>query len=191
MSAPELPGGLDEDERLTLEAFADTIIPGECRYPGDRAIAGAAAGGGAVASGALDLLTSEEGGIAGVLPTLAAGLNDHARNLADKEGLVLEDGVPPFVALSFGDRSRLAAELTVPEHPEQELWVPLAMFSFMAWDTGAATHTIEALAAGHPGLTGMGFAPPGPDGLWRFPDFSYGRELATIHPHTTEYGDPA
>jgi hypothetical protein len=65
------------------------------------------------------------------------------------------------------------------------------MFSFMAWDTGAASHTTEALAAGHPGLTTMGFAAPDADGLWRFPDYSYRRELAPIHPHTTATGDPA
>ncbi|MET8067907.1 DUF5987 family protein, partial [Micromonospora sp. NPDC005313] len=36
---------------MTLEAFADTIIPGERRHATDRAVAGAADGGGAVASG--------------------------------------------------------------------------------------------------------------------------------------------
>src|SRR5436853_446680 len=112
---------LDELEVMTLEAFADTIIPGERRYQGDRAVAGAAEGGGAVASGALDLLTSEEGGIAGLLPTLVVGLNDHAQAWAEKRDIELESGLPPFVALGFADRTHLAAELTGPGHPEQEL----------------------------------------------------------------------
>ena len=91
----------------------------------------------------------------------------------------------------FPDRTALAAELMSPDSPEQEMWVPLAMFSFMAWDTGATVRTTDALAAGHPGLTTMGFAPPGPDGLWTFPEFSYGRQLAAVHPQTTASGDPA
>jgi hypothetical protein len=78
-----------------------------------------------------------------------------------------------------------------PGNPERELWVSLAMFSVMAWDTGASKHTTDALAEGHPGLVTMGFTPPGQDGLWRFPDFSYRKVLATVHPHTTESGDPA
>ncbi|MET0416822.1 MAG: DUF5987 family protein [Actinoplanes sp.] len=176
---------------MTIEAFADTIIPGEKRFPDDRAIAGAAAGGGAVTSGALELLTSEEGGFAALLATLVVGLNDHAQAWADKRGIELESGLPPFVALGFADRTALAAELTAPGHPEQELWVPLAMFSFMAWDTGAHEHTTDAIAAGHPGLTAMGFGTPDPDGLWRYPEFSYRRELATVHPRTTALGDPA
>ena len=48
------PGNPEQDaERtLVLEAFADTIIPGEKRTPDDRAVAGASVGGGAVAAGA-------------------------------------------------------------------------------------------------------------------------------------------
>jgi len=41
---------------MTLEAFADTIVPGEKRSPDDHAIAGAASGPGAVGAGALELL---------------------------------------------------------------------------------------------------------------------------------------
>ena len=182
---------LDDTEVMTLEAFADTIIPGERRHPGDHAIAGASAGGGAVASGAVDLMVSEEGGLGGMLATLVAGLNDHARRWADEHGAALNPALPAFVALGFDDRTALTAELTAAGHPEQELWVSLAMFSVMAWDTGASVHTTDALAAGHPGLTTMGFAAPDADGLWRFPDFSYRRALAERHPHTTILGDPA
>jgi len=182
---------LDAAQVMTLEAYADTIIPGERRGPQDRAVAGAAEGGGAVASGAVDLMVSVEGGLAGLLETLVDGLNDHAIGYAARTGHHLDDGVPPFVALSFADRTALTAELTAPGHAEQDLWVSLAMFSVMAWDTGAADHTTNALAAGHPGLTQMGFGRPNPDGLWRFPEFSYRRVLAPLHPHTTPSGDPA
>lgn len=181
---------LDAPAVMTLEAYADTIIPGERRGPDDRAIAGVADGGGAVASGAVVLLASVEGGLGDMLDGLVDGLNDHATRYADKAGLSLDQAVPPFVALDFPHRTTLAAELMAPGHPEQELWVALAMFSVMAWDTGAATHTTEALAAAHPGLTAMGFAKPDADGLWRFPEFSYRRALAPIHPHTTPLGDP-
>ncbi|GAA2868509.1 hypothetical protein Acy02nite_84060 [Actinoplanes cyaneus] len=178
-------------ELMTLEAYADTIIPGERRGAGDLAVAGAADGGGAVASGAVDLMVSVEGGLAGMLDTLVTGLNDHAVEYAGRAGVRLEPGVPPFVALPFPHRTALVQALTAAGHPEQDLWVSLAMFSVMAWDTGAAEHTVDALAAGHPGLIQMGFARPDPDGLWRFPDFSYRRALATPHPHTAATGDPA
>ncbi|MGX6602017.1 DUF5987 family protein [Micromonosporaceae bacterium Da 78-11] len=181
---------LDFAQKMTLEAFADTIIPGERRTPDDRAVAGAAEGGGAVASGAVELMISEEGGLGGMLDSLAAGLDDHAKVYADRTGRPLDDTVPPFVALSFADRTALAAELMAKGHPEQDMWVALAMFSVMAWDTGAHLHTADAIAAGHPGLTTMGYVAPDSDGLWRFGDFSYHRVLARSHPHTTASGDP-
>lgn len=182
--------GLTADQVMTLEAYADTIIPGERRDATDRAVAGAVSGGGAVASGAVELMLSPEGGLAGTLDSLAEGLNEHARDYTARIGLDADPAVPPFVALTFDDRVALAQELLAPGHPEQELWVALAMFSAMAWDTGAHMKTTDALAAGHPGLTSMGFMPPDPDGMWRFPRFSYGRALAAIHPRTTPRGDP-
>jgi hypothetical protein len=182
--------GLSVDQVMTLEAYADTIIPGERRGPDDRAVAGAVSGGGAVASGAVELMASPEGGLAGTLDSLAEGLNEHARDYATRIGLDPDPTVPPFVSLEFDDRVALAQELLAPGHPEQELWVALAMFSSMAWDTGAHMHTADALAAGHPGLTSMGFMPADPDGIWRFPRFSYGRALAAVHPRTTSKGDP-
>ncbi|MGW3892478.1 DUF5987 family protein [Micromonospora chokoriensis] len=175
---------------MTLEAYADTIIPGEKRDPTDRAVAGEVSGGGAVASGAVELMLTPEGGLAGTLDSLAEGLNEHARHYTARIGLDSDPTVPPFVALAFADRVALAQELLAPGHPEQELWVALAMFSAMAWDTGAHMSTSDALASGHPGLTSMGFMPPESDGVWRFPRFSYGRALAAIHPRTTPRGDP-
>jgi hypothetical protein len=181
----------DQTKRSTLEAFADTIIPGEKRWPGDRAVAGVSAGGGAVAAGAVDLLEEPAGGIAGLLDGLVEGLNDHAVTYAAEQGLDLDEEVPPFVALAFPDRTALVQTLVSPDHPEKELWVALVMFSNMAWDTGAHMHTTEAIAGGHPGLATIGFELPDADGAWRFPSFSYGRKLADTHPDTTPTGSPA
>ncbi|HEX3588114.1 MAG TPA: DUF5987 family protein [Pseudonocardiaceae bacterium] len=175
---------------LTLEAFADTIIPGEKRFPEDRAVAGVSPGGGAVAAGAIELLETPATGVTAGLDPLSQALNQHAVNYAQRTGLTLDDDVPAFVALPYEDRTALVAELTAPDSPEKDGWVVLAMFSNMAYDSAPHLHTAEALAAGHPGLTAMGFAPPNADGLWRFPEFTYGRKLAELHPNTTESGSP-
>ena len=187
---PDTP---DEDQArtLTLEAFADTIIPGEKRAPDDKAIAGAAAGPGAVAAGAIELLETPATGISDGLDGYVSSLNEHARAYAAENGLALEGGTPPFVALPFEHRTAVVSVLTGPGHPEKELWILLTLFSNMAFDIAAHLHTADALAAGHPLFTSMGFAPPNPDGLWRFPDYSYGRPLARRHPDTTPSGSPA
>jgi hypothetical protein len=176
---------------MVLEAFADTIVPGEKRWPGDRAVAGAAPGGGAVASGALELLRLPAGGLAPALDSLTIALDEHATAYAARCGLALDDDVPPFVALSYPDRTILIDELTRPGNPEQAMWVGLAIFSNMAFDSAAHLSTPAALAAGHPGLLTIGYARPDADGLYRFPAYSYGRALADIHPDTTPTGHPA
>ncbi|MEJ3747487.1 DUF5987 family protein [Actinomycetes bacterium KLBMP 9797] len=176
---------------MTLEAFADTIVPGAKRDAGDRAIAGASDTGGAVAAGAVELVSMPATGLAPLLDYLAEGLNGHARAYAAERELVLDDEVPPFVALPFEHRTALVALLTGPGHPEKEAWVGLALFSNMAFDSAAHLHTAEAIAAGHPGLAAMGFTAPDADGLWRFPRYSYGRQLARPHPDTTPSGSPA
>lgn len=175
----------------TLEAFADTIIPGEKRAPDDLAVAGAATGGGAVAAGAVELLEGPEGGLAPMLDSLAIALNGLARDYAADSGLTLDESVPAFVALPFPDRTALLQVLTAPGHPEKEIWVGIAMFSYLAFDNAAHLHTADALAAGHAGLVTMGFAAPDPDGLWRFAEHSYGRQLSDLHPDTTHSGSPA
>ena len=173
---------------MTIEAYADTVLPGEARHPGDRVVAGAAPGGGAVDSGVLELLRLPATGMAPALDGLAAMLDGHARDHAARHGLAIDGSVPPFVALPFEHRTSLVRALTSPDHPERAGWVALAMFSFMAFDTGAHLPTKDALAAGHPGLTTLGFASADPDGRWRFPDFTYGRQLAERHPATTSTG---
>lgn len=186
------PGSLDEQqvETMTLEAFADTIVPGEKRWPGDRAVAGVAAGGGAVACGALELLRMPATGVTAGLRYLAQAVNGHAEAYAAEHGVVLDEAVPAFVALPYEHRAALVAQLTAPGHPEKDGWVLLALFSNMAFDVAAHLHTADALAAGHPGLLAMGFAAPDPDGLWRFADYSYGRPLSRLHPATTPSGSP-
>jgi hypothetical protein len=185
------PGTLDQDQIATLEAFADTIVPGERRSPDDRAVAGAAEGPGAVQAGALDLLGTPATGVTIGLPYLATALNQHATAYATEHTTALDDSVPAFVALSFADRTALVRSLVAPGHPEKEGWVGLALFCNMAYDSAAHLHTRDAIAAGHPGLLAMGWSNPDPDGLWRFPNYTYGRKLADVHPNTTPSGSPA
>jgi hypothetical protein len=179
------------DRTMTLEAFADTILPGEKRSPDDRAIAGAAAGPGAVAAGAVDLLEWSATGISDGLDDYAHALNRHAAYYAAEQELDLDPAAPPFVALPFEHRTELARRLTMPGHPEKDLWISLTLFSYMAYDSAAHLNTAEAIAAGHPGLLALGIQRPDADGLWRFPAFGYGRPLARLHPDTTPSGSPA
>lgn len=176
---------------MTLEAFADTIVPGEKRSPDDHAIAGVAEGGGAVAAGAIDLLQTDAGGLAPALDELARALNGHAAAYAAEHEVALDNTVPPFVALPSEHRIALVQVLVAPGHPQKQFWVNLAMFSNMAFDTGAHMSTPDAIAAGHPGLLAIGFAKPDTDKLWRFPTYSYRRPLASLHPDTTPSGSPA
>ncbi|MFC8538608.1 DUF5987 family protein [Streptomyces sp. NPDC057249] len=185
MPDPERP----QSRNAVLEAYADTIIPGEKRHPDDRAVAGVSRGGGAVASGAIAVLETPEGGMAPALDDLARMLDEHAARYRTERGLT-PDEHEPFVGLGYDDRLALVGELLAPEHPEHAMWAGLAMFAFMAFDTGAHMHTADAIAAGHPGLATLGFAPPGEDGLWRFPAYSYGRQLADVHPDTDPTGSP-
>jgi hypothetical protein len=184
------PGNHDEQQvmTMTLEAFADTIIPGEKRSPDDRAIAGVAEGGGAVAAGALDLLQEPATGVTAGIGPLSMALNGHATAYAAEHGIELDGSVPPFVSLDYEHRAALVESLTRPGHPERDGWVLLALFSNMAFDVAAHRHTAEAMADGHPGFAAMGFAKPDPDGLWRFPEYSYGRPLADTHPDTIPSG---
>jgi enediyne biosynthesis protein E8 len=185
-------GAADDDQikTMTLEAFADTIVPGVKRFPDDHAIAGVCDDPGAVEAGALELLATPATGVTAGLAPLSVALNAHAQRYAGENGIELDADVPPFVALSYEDRAALVSELTAPGHPEKDGWVLLALFSNMAYDSAAHRSTAEAIADGHPGLLAMGFAPPNADGLWRFPDYSYGQELAKRHPNTTESGSP-
>ncbi|MEV5573192.1 DUF5987 family protein [Spirillospora sp. NPDC052269] len=183
--------GRSPEATMTLEAFADTIVPGEKRFPEDRAVAGAADGPGAVAAGALELLDWSATGVTPMLGDLVTRLGEHAEAYAAEEGLAPDPSVPPFVALTHLQRTALVRRLLAPGHPEKEFWVLLTLFCNMAYDSAAHRETADAMADGHPGLLAMGFAQPDPDGLWRFPRYSYGRPLARLHPATTPSGSPA
>lgn len=176
---------------ITLEAFADCIVPGEKRSPEDRAIAGVSTGGGAVQAGALEMLHHSATGITAGLEALVGMLNGHATAYAAEKGIDLDGEVPPFVSLEFDDRCAIIRTLTTPGHPEKDGWVLLSLFCNMAFDSAAHMSTHDAIAQGHPGLLTIGFELPQDDGLWRFADFSYGRQLAKPHPDTTPSGSPA
>jgi enediyne biosynthesis protein E8 len=180
----------DEIRTMTLEAFADTIVPGVKRSPEDRAIAGVSDDEGAVQAGALELLETPAPGVSAGLAPLSMMLNGHASTYAAEHGIELDESVPAFVALEYRDRAALVESLIAPGHPERDGWVLLALFCNMAYDTAPHLHTGEAIENGHPGLLALGFAKPNADGLWRFPNYSYGEEFAKRHPNTTESGSP-
>ena len=175
----------------TLEAFADTLIPGQRRFPGDLAVAGAVSGPGAVQAGVVDVLTSPDLPLAPLLPEIAALLDAHAVAYALEHLIVLPVTSPPFVGLSFSRRTDLVGSLFTPDTVDRYAWQILALITGLAFDTAAQLDTRQALAAGHPGLAWIHFPPPDGDGLWRFPQFSYGRALADTHPATTASGSPA
>ncbi len=176
--------------RVTLEAWGDTIVPGEKRYPTDRAIAGACAGPGAVQAGVWELMNDPDVGLAPVLPAFVALLNTEAAAYAIGHGVKLDLTVPPFVALPFAHRTALALTMLNPNHADQLLWYALAAMALLAFHTAAQIDTAEAVRAGHPGLVWIGFPQPDADGLWRFPEFSYRQPLAALHPATTSTGNP-
>ena len=178
-------------DRATMEAWSDTIVPGERRSQDDRAVAGAADGPGAVQAGAWRLLNDSAVGLGPALPALSAALNGEAVTEAARAGLVLDPTVPPFVALPFAHRTALAARLLGGSGPEQVVWYALAAIAMLAFHTAAHLDTAEAVRRGHPGLAWLRFPAPDPDGLWRYEHFSYRRALARPHPRTTRTGHPA
>ena len=185
------PGGSTSDAMTTtLEAFADTLIPGAKRYDGDYAVAGVVRGPGAVAAGAVDLMWFPQAAIGPALPALAAALNSRASTYALQQQRALDPTLPPFVALSFADRTKLLLALLDPAAQDYLVWWALAAMPFLAFHTAGHLPTAEAVRAGHPGLRWIGFPRPDRDGLWRFPHFSYRRRLAHSHPHTTRNGNP-
>lgn len=177
--------------RATMEAWSDTIVPGERRSPGDRAIAGAAAGPGAVQAGAWTLLNDPEVGIGPALPGLSAALNAEAVAEAARAGVRLDPTLAPLVALPFTQRTDLAVRLLGGSGPEQVVWFALAAIATLAFHTAAHLDTADAVRRGHAGLAWLGFPMPDADDLWRYDDFSYGRALARLHPRTTSTGHPA
>lgn len=185
------PGGTSTDAMTTtLEAFADTLVPGRKRFDGDVAIAGVVDGPGAVQAGAVDLMWFPQAAIGPALPGFVSMLDSRATDYAARRRVVVDPTLPPFVALGFSDRTRLCLELLDSAAPDYLLWWALAAMPFLAFHTAGHLHTAVAVRDGHPGLRAIGFPQPDHDGLWRFPHFSYRRKLAHPHPHTTATGNP-
>lgn len=189
LPSPAVP--LTPQDTMTLEAWSDTMIPGQKRSPGDRAIAGATRGPGAVQAGALTLMQFGPVGLAPALPGFAAGLNAEAVTYAARAGLLLDPTVPPLVALPFRHRTALAVQLLEEPFPQQLAWYGLAGIAMLAFHTAGHLSTADAVRSGHPGLKWINFPRPDADGLWRYPTFSYRRVLARSHPRTTPSGSPA
>lgn len=174
----------------TLEAFADTLIPGQKRFDGDYAIAGVVTGPGAVQAGVIDLMTFPAAGISEALPAYVAALTAEATAYIAEHRTLVDPTLPPLVALSYADRTALLLQLLDPTQEQFMVWYALAAFPFLAFHTAGQMPTASAVRQGHPGLAMIGFPHPDQDGLWRFPRFSYRRQLAASHPDTTSGGSP-
>ncbi|MFI8294096.1 DUF5987 family protein [Streptomyces sp. NPDC085614] len=175
----------------TLLAFADTLIPGERRFPGDTVVAGAVTGPGAVQAGAADILASPQLPVAPLLPLIASLLDARAVTYAAIRLIWLPPLQPPFTGLSFHHRTALVKGLFGPDDPDRPIWQMLSLLIGLAFDTAGSDDTSQAVTRKHPGLTWLGFPSPDTDGRWRFTEFSYGRPLAALHPRTTPSGSPA
>jgi hypothetical protein len=144
-----------------------------------------------VQAGAVALMRYGPVGLAPARPALAADLDVEATRYATAHGLLPDPTVPPFVALPFEHRTALALELLEGGRPDQLAWYGLAGVAMLAFHTAGHLSTAEAVRSGHPGLAWIDFPAPDPDGLWRYPEFSYRRSLAAVHPATTATGQPA
>lgn len=125
----------------TMEAFADTVVPGRKRGPGDRAIAGADSVPGAVEAGALTLFAMPQLGIAELMAGFAVDLNAHAVSYAVRNLLLLDPTVPPFVALSFAHRTTLLRQLCLPPGLDQQIWIVLVFLVHLAFNSAGHLHT--------------------------------------------------
>jgi hypothetical protein len=189
---PSAVAGTKSDiETMTLEAWADTLIPGAKRYHADYAIAGAARRAGAVQAGAVTFMKFPATGVAAALPAFVSALTAEATSYIGSNNLDVDPTLPPFVALRYRDRKRLVASLTDKSTGDVQLfWFAFSALVFLSYHTAGHLHTAHAVRSGHPGLKAIGFPMPDHDGLWRFPHFSYRRRLAHQHPHTTKGGQP-
>ena len=103
-------------QRMTLEAWADTIVPGEKRDPADRAVAGACDGPGAVQAGVWTLMNDPDVGIAPILPALTVQLNDAAAQYAAAHRVPLDARRPALrrPAVPSPHQARAAAARSQP-----------------------------------------------------------------------------
>jgi hypothetical protein len=142
-----------------------------------------------VQAGALDLLRLPAAGVAALLPAFAAGLDARATVYAASHAILLDPTVRPLVSLDFAQRTALLVQVLDGTDPDQAVYFALAALVFLAYHTAGHRNLAEAVRAGHPGLAAIGFPRPDPDGLWRFPAFSYRRVLAAKH-RRARHGNP-
>jgi hypothetical protein len=158
------PGPLDPD--ATLQAFADTMIPGrrvdrtETGAPvAERAIAGVHHLPGAVETDALALYHHPKVGFDTLEPAFLADLTARARG--------------DFLALDFEGRTRVCLEGLSFDNPARALWEAAAAVPFTAFCAAALSE--EQTAERAAGYRVMGL--PGRN-LRGYRDFSYGRRLS-------------
>lgn len=175
---------LTHDQFATLEAIADTMVPGRKRWPSDLSISGVDDTPGAVEAGALAVLTDPATGIGDGVGAMADLLNDLAR---ERSGYPLD--CAPFVSLPHEERVEMLAHLSSRANQSHELWFLVMLFAYMAYDSAPHLDTATAVRAGHPGLTAMGFLQPDADGLWRNREHGYGRPTAAARPDTDAQGN--
>jgi hypothetical protein len=154
----------------TLQAFADTIIPGRKvakTEAGDDvhplAIAGVDALPGAVEADAVRLYHHPESGFNALEPTF----------LADLQARTLQAGGEAFLELSFDKRVRVCLAGLDFQNPSREVWEAAAAVPFAAFC--AATLVPEQTASKAVGYAVMGLPGRAPNG---YRDFSYRRRLS-------------
>lgn len=162
LAEPSLPDA-------TLQAFADTIIPGRKVTRTDRgdevhpqAIAGVDPDPGAVEADALALYHHEKIGFDAL----------EAPFLAELESRALREG-GPFLGLGFDARVRVCVAGLDFANPARVVWEAAAAVPFTAFC--AAALVPDATAARASGLRVMGLPGVAPKG---YRDFGYGRKLA-------------
>jgi hypothetical protein len=153
----------------TLQAFADTVVPGRKALRTDLgnqidalAIAGAHSEPGAVEADALLLFHAPLVGFDGLAPAFLADLESRS---------LLRGG--PFLALPFDKRVAVCTDGLAAANPSVQVWeaaaaVPFVAFLIVGTQQNATIDTASGLQVlGHPGIAPQGYA-----------DFSYRKKLS-------------
>src|SRR4051812_5296396 len=154
----------------TLQAFADTMIPGRKATVTDlgdeihpQAITGADSEPGAVEADALRLYNDPLIGSPAPAPPFLADLNTRALAVAGA----------PFLLLGFDQRTQVALSGLAYDNPNRTLWEAAAAVPFTAFC--AAATQVDATSATASGYRVMGLPGTAPGGYKRF---SYDRKLS-------------
>ena len=163
------------------------MVPGEKRSPGDRAIAGAAAGPGAVQAGALELMRFGPVGLAPALPALAAGLNAQAVRYAATARAAARPDRAAVRGAAFEHRTALASSCWRGRSPTSSSGTAWPASRCSPSTPPATSSTADAVArrASRPRLDRLPAA--GRRRAVALPEFSYRRVLAEPHPRTTRH----